>query len=149
VVQQSCDRIFEQLMAGMDAIATVSKNRAFLLDGTSMRLAHSRELCKLYPPGSNLHGEGHWPLLRVLVAHDPHTGLAGRPEWGPMHGSQAVSEQKLLERTIDRLPDRSTVVGDANFGVFSVAYARRRARLPDSAAPDCGAGATAGRGRLR
>jgi len=50
------------------------------------------------------------------------TGLAMRPEWGPMHGAQAVSEQQLLEATIDRLPSGAAVVGDANFGVFSVAY---------------------------
>jgi hypothetical protein len=46
-----------------------------------------------------------------------------RPEWGPMHGEEAVSEQALLERAIDRLPSGSTAMGDANFGVFSVAYA--------------------------
>jgi hypothetical protein len=40
-----------------------------------------------------------------------------------MHGDEAVSEQALLERAIDRLPSGSTVIGDANFGVFSVAYA--------------------------
>jgi hypothetical protein len=45
-----------------------------------------------------------------------------RPEWGAMHGPAAVSEQGLLERAIDRLPIGSTVMGDANFGVFSVAY---------------------------
>ena len=43
--------------------------RAFLLDGSSMRAPHTPELCKAYPPGSNQHGESHWPLLRVLVAH--------------------------------------------------------------------------------
>jgi putative transposase len=121
VVQQSCDRIFQQLGARMNQ--TSSSKRAFLLDGTSMRLAHSPDLCRLYPPGSNLHGEGHWPLLRVMVAHDLHTGLAMRPEWGPMHGPEAVSEQALLERSIDRLPRGSAVIGDANFGVFSVAWA--------------------------
>jgi putative transposase len=88
-----------------------------------MRLAHSPALCELYPPGRNPHGEGHWPLLRVLVAHDVRTGLGMRPEWGAMHGPRAVSEQPLLETAIDRLRSGSTVIGDANFGVFSVAYA--------------------------
>ena len=46
-----------------------------------------------------------------------------RPEWGAMHGPRAVSEQALLETAIDRLPSGSTVIGDANFGVFSVAWA--------------------------
>jgi hypothetical protein len=122
-VQQSCDRIFEQLVAQSQPGGSEPATRAFILDGTSMRLAHSPALCELYPPGHNLHGEGHWPLLRVLVAHDVATGLAMRPEWGAMHGPGAVSEQALLETAIDRLPSGSTVIGDANFGVFSVAWA--------------------------
>jgi hypothetical protein len=122
LVQQSCDRIFEQLVEQMDGTESGSAPRAFLLDGTTVRMAHSPALCHLYPPGSNQHGESHWPLLRVLVAHDLRTGLAVRPEWGAMHGADAVSEQALLERAIDRLPSGSTVLGDANFGVFSVAY---------------------------
>jgi len=40
-----------------------------------------------------------------------------------MHGPQAVSEQQLLESVIGRLPGGSVAIGDANFGVFSVAYA--------------------------
>ena len=122
VVEQSCDRIFEQLVTRMGQTAP-EMSRAFVLDGSSLRLPHSPELCELYPPGSNQHGEAHWPLLRVLVAHDVRTGLAMRPEWGAMHGPEAVSEQALLERAIERLPSGATVVGDANFGVFSVAYA--------------------------
>src|SRR5262249_23300530 len=56
--------------------------------------------------------------------------LAVRPEWGAMYGPDAVSEQELLERAIDRLPSGATVVGDANFGVFSVAYAAQQRDRP-------------------
>jgi putative transposase len=130
IVEKSCDRMFEQLVTRMDPTASQKTSRAFLLDGSSMRLSHTPGLCALYPPGSNQHGEGHWPLVRVLVAHDLHTGLAMRPEWGAMHGPEAVSEQALLERAIDRLPSGSAVVGDANFGVFSVAYAAAQRQHP-------------------
>ena len=130
IVEQSCDRIFEQLVAQMDQSAWPEMGRAFLLDGSSMRMAHNPALCELYPPGSNQHGEGHWPLLRVLVAHDLRTGLAMRPEWGAMHGPNAVGEQELLERAIDRLPSGAAVIGDANFGVFSVAYAATQRQRP-------------------
>jgi hypothetical protein len=129
IVQKSCDHVFEQLVAQMGAPCQGSR-RAFLLDGSSMRMAHTPELREAYPPGSNLHGESHWPLLRVLVAHELHSGLAMRPEWGPMHGEEAVGEQALLERSIDRLPSGSTVVGDANFGVFSVAHAAVQRQHP-------------------
>ena len=130
VVQKSCDRIFQQRMTQMGQPVSEGSQRAFVLDGSSMRMAHSPESCQTYPPGSNRHGESHWPLLRVLIAHDLHTGLAMRPEWGAMHGTEAVSEQALLEQAIDRLPSGSTVLGDANFGVFSVAYAAVQRQHP-------------------
>lgn len=127
VVQQSCDRIFQQLVAQLDPCPTSLGRRAFVLDGSSMRMAHTAALCHRYPPGSNQHGDGHWPLLRILVAHDLCTGLAMRPEWGPMHGPDAVSEQQLLEAAMGRLPKGSLLIGDSNFGVFSVAYAGQQA----------------------
>jgi putative transposase len=131
VVQQCCDRISHELMAQSKRCSEDEPaRRAFLLDGSSMRLAHSAELCQLYPAGSNQHGEGHWPLLKIVVAHDLQTGLAIRPEWGPMHGPNAVSEQALVERAIERLPTGSVVVGDANFGVFSVAWAATEKQYP-------------------
>jgi hypothetical protein len=130
IVQDSCDHIFQQLVAQIGEPAAPSAAGAFLLDGSSLRAAHTPELCAAYPPASNQHGQSHWPLLRVLVAHELHTGLAMRPEYGPMHGDQAVSEQALLERAIDRLPSGSTVIGDANFGVFSVAHAAVQRQHP-------------------
>jgi hypothetical protein len=130
VVEQSCDRIFEQLDTRMAAARPASSVRAFLLDGTSVRLAHSPALVRRFPLGRNQHGQGHWPLLRVLVAHDVYTGLALRPEWGPLDGPEAVSEQRLLDAAIGRLPDGAAVIGDRNFGVFSVAYAGAQANHP-------------------
>ncbi len=114
----------------MDDHRSADEPRAFLLDGSSMRAAHSPTLCKQYPPGSNQHGVGHWPVLRVLVAHDVHTGLAMRPEWGPMYGPSTVSEQELLDKAMHRLPAGATVIGDANFGVFSVAWAAAQSDHP-------------------
>ena len=126
VVESCCDHIFEQLTAETPSALPHLGRRAFIFDGTSVQLPPSPALHQAYPPGSNQHGASHWPLLRMLVAHDLQTGLALRPQWGPLNGEQAVSEQQLLEVAIDRLPPDSMVVGDANFGVFSVAYAASR-----------------------
>jgi len=130
MVEKSCDHIFQQLMAQVGRSASEGEPTAFLLDGSSVRLAHTPELCKTFPPGSNQYGEAHWPVLRVVVAHDLHSGLAMRPQWGAMYGNQAVSEQALLEAAIDRLPPAATVIGDANFGVFSVAYTATQRQHP-------------------
>jgi hypothetical protein len=130
VVQQASNRICTELMAEMDHRPSPSTVRAFLLDGSTMRMPRTPALCRSYPTGSNQHGEAHFPLLRILVAHDLYTGLAMQPEFGPMHGPHAVSEQGLLKAAIDRLPAGSIVMGDANFGVFSVAYAADQAGHP-------------------
>jgi hypothetical protein len=130
VVEQSCDRIFDQLMARLAPGCAPLSRRAFVLDGSSMRLAYSPALAKRFPPGSNQHGASHWPMIRVLVAHELHTGLAMRPQWGPMYGPDAVSEQQLLETAIGRLPEAATVIGDSNFGVFSVAWTATQKRHP-------------------
>jgi hypothetical protein len=65
-------------------------------------------------------------VLLALVAQELTTGLAERPCWGAMYGPQAVSEQALTEQILDRLPDHSVLMGDINFGVFSVAFAATR-----------------------
>lgn len=130
VVQQSCDRMFEELAARTAGTGAELGTRAFVLDGSSMRMAHSPAMIQRFHLGRNQHGENHWPVMRVLVAHDLRTGLAMRPEWGPMNGPDAVSEQSLLEKAIGRLPAGSTVIGDVNFGVFSVAYAAQQSGHP-------------------
>jgi hypothetical protein len=130
VVTRSCDHLFEQLTAEWDGRLPALGARAFFLDGTSVRMAHSAALRECYPPGSNQHGEAHWPLLRMLVAHDLETGFALRPQWGPMHGPGAVSEQQLLEESLEYLPAGAILVGDCNFGVFSVAYASAERHHP-------------------
>jgi hypothetical protein len=130
VVQKCSDRIFEELITELKPSSGERSRRAFLLDGSSMRMAHTRELCRQYPAGSNQHGEAHWPVLKIVVAHDLQTGLAMRPEWGPMYGAEAVSEQALLEQAVERLPAESILIGDANFGVFSVGWAAAQRQHP-------------------
>ena len=120
VVEQCCDHAFRQLI---EQELAPNRRPAFFFDGTTVRMPHCEELAAAYPPTANQHGVSHWPLLRLLVAHDLYTGLAMRPQWGPVNGSGAVSEQGLLEDAIQRLPSQAVVVGDANFGIFSVAYA--------------------------
>ena len=129
VVEQCCDHAFELLMSAVMA-GRPERRPAFFLDGTTARMPHTKELVEKYPPTSNQHGPSHWPLMRMLVAHDLYTGLAMRPEWGPVNGEHAVSEQGLLEQAIQRLPSQALTVGDSNFGVFSVAYAADQRNHP-------------------
>ena len=51
----------------------------------------------------------------MLVTHDVTTGLGLRPEWGAVNGPRAVSERRLFEQAVQRLPEQAVVVADANF----------------------------------
>jgi hypothetical protein len=110
----------------LDSTPSAWRGRSvFLLDGTTAQLPHTDELCVAYPPASNQSGTSHWPILHVLVAHELSTGLAVRPEYGPMYGPQAVGELALALRLIPRLPPGVVVLGDRNFGVFALVHAVR------------------------
>jgi len=125
VVEAVCDQIFAKLMEPTQASEGLM-SRLFLIDGSSMRLPHTAALKKAYPPGSNQHGEAHWPVIRVLVGHHLSSGLATRPCWGPLYGSEAVSEQGLTEQIMERLPAGAALMADRNFAVFSVAWAAQQ-----------------------
>jgi hypothetical protein len=128
VVETVCDEIFTKLMAVEVSFGLL--DRLFLLDGSSMRLAHTSALVSVYPPGSNASGAAHWPVLRILVAHHLSSGLAARPCWGPMYGKQAVGEQALTKQILDRLPEGAALMGDINFGVFSVVWDAQASKHP-------------------
>jgi putative transposase len=110
-------------------LAERSGPRVYVLDGSSLELEHSRELVRSYPPAQNQHGVSHWPVLKIVVLHEMETALAEEPQWGPMYGPQAVSEQGLAEKAMDRLPAQSVILGDRNFGVLWVAYAAQQRGL--------------------
>jgi putative transposase len=119
VAEKVADRVLDHLMESRREALPGWNRRVFILDGSSLEMPHTPELVKAYPP----HPKSHWPVLLMLVAQDLTTSLAERPCWGPMYGSKAVSEQALTEQILDRLPGDSVLMGDSNFGVFSVAFA--------------------------
>jgi len=123
-VRTVSDQIFEQLMSPEPS------RRMFLLDGTTLTMPCTPSLVEAYPPSRNQIGESHWPILRLLVAHDLDSGIALRPEWGPAGGAKTVSEQQLAEKLIPRLPAQAGLMGDQNFGVFSMARAAQQSDHP-------------------
>jgi putative transposase len=127
--RQVSQELVERLRVVLNSAGTGGPANVFVLDGSSLELEHTRSLVALYPPAQNQHGQSHWPVLRVVVLHDVETGLAQQPCWGPMFGPQAVSEQELAEQAMDSLPAQSVVVGDRNFGIFSIAYAAQQRGL--------------------
>ena len=121
VAEKVSELIFQSLQQQPQVLPEL-KVPLFLLDGTTVLLAHSPELVRAYPPARNQHGASHWPVMRVVVAHDVISGLAAPPCWGPLDGPQAASEQGLTKEMMRRLPAGCGVLGDSNFGVLSMAY---------------------------
>ena len=125
-----CREVSRELVARLRELLNPGSQRAvYVLDGSSLELEASSSLRKAYPPAENQHGRAHWPILRIVVLHELDTGLAEEPHWGPMYGPQAVSEQALAEKVMDRLAPASVLVADRNFGVFSMAWAARQRHL--------------------
>lgn len=122
VLLEITKRLREVLSPGADA-------PAYLLDGSSLELEASPSLSKAYPPLATRRARSHWPVLRLVVLHELETGLAQEPRWGPMYGAEAVSEQQLAEQAMDTLPPGSVLIGDRNFGIFSVAWQARQRNL--------------------
>ena len=105
---------------------SLDDRRYFLVDGTTIALAPEKELQIAFPPSSNQHGEGTWPIALLTVFHELASGCALLPEVGAMYGEKAVSETELCRRGIEKLPENSVVMGDAGFGIFGVAYQSKR-----------------------
>jgi Transposase DDE domain len=120
IVRTVSDQIFDQLMSSEGGL------RLFLLDGTTLTMPCTPSLLEAFPPSRNQNGESHWPILRLLVAHELDSGIALRPEWGP----KSFSEQRLTEALLKRLPARAGIMGDQNFGVFSIAWAAQQLDHP-------------------
>ncbi len=122
VMEKACDQMLVELSKRIEPQPEV-KVPLLLLDGSSLRLEHAQGVLEDFPPAPNQYGEGYWGIMRWVAFHDLQTGIPLRPAWGAMFGAKAVSEQQLTEEVIARAPAGSVMMGDRNFGVFSVAYA--------------------------
>ena len=103
------------------AAPSLRDRRVYFFDGTTITLAPEPALRKAYPPASNQHGAGAFPVALLAVAFELESGAAVLPEIGAMYGTNAVSETALVRNLFWQLPPGSVVMGDAGFGIFAVA----------------------------
>jgi hypothetical protein len=115
------DHVFDTLVAA--TAPSFGRRRAFVVDGTTITLAPTAELQEAFPPATNGSGTSAWPIWHWVVAHELASGCAIRPEAGPMYGPEAVSELALAARLLPRIPARSVLLADRNFGVFAFVHA--------------------------
>lgn len=129
---KSSEELFEEINLGLARLnkrakesgdAAHKKKRWFLLDGTTIGLQNTKAIKARFPSLDNQQGECR-PCLRAVFGHNLYDAVAQHPAIGTM----TDSEQALGNQVMDRLAPGSGVIGDRNFGVFSVAYhAQKRA----------------------
>jgi Transposase DDE domain len=125
VAEAAADRVTDALIARTPP--SLGGRRVFLLDGSTLSLAPTDALRRAFPPSKNQHGESHWPVLRLVTAHELTSGVALRPEVGQMRGPKAVGEVELSVEVLGWLPPASVALGDRNFGIFAFAWEARQA----------------------
>lgn len=121
VVEHFADSVAQTIIDSCPDI--VNDRRAYIIDGTTFKLAPSSELREVYPPSTNQHGETVWPILMLTVAHELRSGAALRPEFGAMYGSKNTSEAKQAMAIAERIPAGSVILADAGYGIFGVVHA--------------------------
>jgi hypothetical protein len=125
VANDVADCVFGTLMAATPP--SWQNRRVFIVDGTTSKLSSSDPLRLLYPPASNQHGAAVWPIMHWAVAHELSSGCAVRPEIGAMYGPRAVGEVELACGLLQRIPAKSVLMADRNFGVFAFYYPAKQA----------------------
>jgi hypothetical protein len=121
LMERSVEQIVQRLREHLSQAVGLDDGRVYVVDGSSLQVDAQPAVKRAYPPAENQHGKAHWPVVRIVVLHELETGLAERPCWGPMNGPGAVSEQALAHQAMEPLPPGSVILGDRNFGVFSIA----------------------------
>lgn len=102
----------------INTYASPGERSVFIVDGTTLTTAPTKDLKQAFPPSINQHGESVWPTVMMLVAHELRSGCALVPEIGAMYGGKATSEARMFGALAKRLPDDSIVLADAGFGIF-------------------------------
>jgi hypothetical protein len=99
--------------------------QVMLLDGTTVRLRPAGDLAATFPPHRTTSRQpAYWCLMRVVAGFCPATGVALDCAMGPCR----LSEQVLAARLLARSWTDTLLVGDRNFGVYSVVRASQAAR---------------------
>lgn len=126
VAERAADQVFHSLLPSLPQGETgpkgIAGRRVFVVDGTSIALSPNAVLRQKWPPSSNQHGVGPWPICHLALLHELESGLTMRPESGAMYGPEAESEIVLAQRMIPRIPTPSVLLADRNFGVYGFVY---------------------------
>lgn len=119
-IRKISERICDYLAKKSPGI--IDGRRVFIIDGTTITLPPTPALRKAYPPATNQHGESVWPVAQLMIATEMQSGCVLLPQIDPMYGENNASEAEQARRIALELPEKSIILADAGFGIFSVAH---------------------------
>ena len=125
VTEFVADHVFDTLAAASPT--SFGKRRVFIMDGTTVTLPNAPELTKAFPPAVSPKNQSVWPVCSLVLANELASGCAIRPESGAMYGENRVSELELAIRLLPRIPAKSLLMADRNFGVFAFTFHAKEA----------------------
>jgi len=109
------EKVADQLNA---SLVDEKSDKIYILDGSSVTVSHSARNIDEYPQYKNANGKSHFPIVRVGVAMEAHSGVALRPTFCPFNGPEAQSEIQLIAPLLPQLPEGSKAIADRYFGGF-------------------------------
>lgn len=121
VVTGVADSLNQSILAATKSVES-SDNDVYVIDGTTIQVAHSPDNLAKYPLCGNQHGESHFPQVRVSVATQASTGVVMRPAIGAYAGKK-TGELSLADEVLAQIPLGSTVIGDRLYGCYTFAHA--------------------------
>ena len=96
--------------------------RVYTVDGTTITLAPEPALRREFPPATNQHGVGVWPVALLVMTHELASGAALLPAVGAMYGEHAVSETALVREQFTQIPADGIALADSGFGIFAAVW---------------------------
>lgn len=120
MAQRAADQVFQTLLPQTPGL--IAGRRIVVVDGTTISLASNARLREKWPSAHNQHGPGPWPICLLAMMHELDTGMMLRPETGAAYGPHAQSEIMVALQMLPRIPEKSVLLADRNFGVFRFVY---------------------------
>ena len=128
-LQRDAAKWFAQRVSQSLIDATVPSwkgRRVYTVDGTTITLAPEPALRREFPPATNQHGVGVWPVALLVMTHELASGAALLPAVGAMYGEHAVSETALVLEQFTQIPADGIALADSGFGIFAVAWSAQQ-----------------------
>ena len=101
---------------------TAKQKKIYAIDGTTILMSYSERNVDEYSQHKTRLGKSHYPLMRVTIATEMHSGVALKPAIGAHNGSKATSEIAQSHEVLAKIEKGSIILADRLYGVTQVVH---------------------------